>query len=118
MPKNKLLCVSFDKTSSEARQEILRKAGYAVTSITTINEAVDLLAAEKFDVVIIGHRFSRDQKLTLAKRAKDCNTPVVLVRSASADADIPADSRVYPLDGSEAIVKAVQSLLPKDKAVA
>lgn len=115
--KNKLLCVSFDKTVSEVRQEALRRAGYGVTSLTKIDEAIDLLAKEKLDLVVIGHRFPREQRLALAKAAKDCSTLVVLVIGASAESDIPADFRVYALDGTEGILKAVRSLF-KSKAAA
>ena len=58
----------------------LKEAGYDVTAKTNINEALDLLKRDRFDAVIVGHRFSAEEKYLLAVEAKDqANTPVVLV---------------------------------------
>jgi DNA-binding response OmpR family regulator len=119
MPAKKLLCVSFDEAVSETRHEFLRDAGYAVTSVTKVDEAIELLAGETFDAVIIGHRFPRDEKRALATMAREnCGTPVVLVRGPGTESDVTADAYVYVLEGTQGILKAVQSLLARSKAVA
>ena len=118
MPKNKLLFLSVDRTILEVRHRVFREAGYAVTSVIGIEEAIDLLARETFDLVVIGAGFSRNSKLALAKMARACKLRVVLVVGVSADRDIPADSRVGINDGTAGILKAVQSLLPRSKAAA
>lgn len=118
MAQNRILCISFDGAVSDMRNAALLKAGHAVTPTIKVSEAMDLLAREKFDLVIIGHRFSREEKLGLAKMAKeDCGTPVLLVQSAE-DKSIPADSRVYALDGTAGLLKAAELLLSKRKAAA
>ncbi len=113
MPEPKLLCVSFDKTVSDSRCSILKQGGYAVTAITSIDEALQLLGREKFDLVVIGHRFPRDNKLKLAVQAREqWKTSVLLVCGASAETEIPADARVYALEGAEGLLAAVRKLLP------
>lgn len=117
MTKDRVLCVSFDRTVSDMRSDALRKAGFTVTTTTKISEAMELLlSGEKFDLVIIGHRFSREEKRGLARMAReDCSTPVLLAQ-VSIDSDIPADSRVYALDGTAGLLKEAKLLLAKRKS--
>lgn len=117
MTEGRVLCVSFDRTVSDVRSDALRKAGYTVTTTTTVGDAIKLLLSEeKFDLVIIGHRFSREEKRGLARMAReDCSTPVLLVQ-VSMDSDIPADSRVYALDGTAGLLKEAKLLLAKRKS--
>ncbi len=112
MQQLRILCVSFDKTVSDSRRALLEEAGYAVTAITAPEMAVELLAKEEFDLLIIGHRFAKSDKQRLAAQAREqSKTRVLLVCGASADEDIPADARVYALEGSEGLLAAVKVLL-------
>jgi DNA-binding response OmpR family regulator len=113
MPIRRILCVSFDKVASENRCSSLRQAGYDVRPCTSAREGLDLLSHEVFDAVIIGHRFSSEERYLLAVEAKEkANTPVVLVCGAASDYDIPANSRVYALEGSIGLLSALSSLCP------
>lgn len=117
MPIRRVLCVSFDKVASENRCSSLQEAGYDVTARTSVKEGLDLLNCERFDAVILGHRFSPEEKYLLAVEAKEkSNTPVVLVCGATPDSEIPAASRVYALEGSEGLLSALTRLLPVEAA--
>ena len=112
--RRRILCVSFDKTVCQDRLEALQQAGYEATGALTIDEAFRLLDAEKkFDLVIIGHRFSRFDKQALISEARErWHTPVLLVCGASAETELAADARVYALQGLEALVNAAAKLAP------
>lgn len=113
MPIGRILCVSFDKVASENRRDSLREAGYDVRACMSVQEGLDLLSQEAFDVVIVGHRFSAEERSLLAVQAKEkANTPVVLVCGAAPDYDIPASSRVYALEGSMGLLSALSRLCP------
>jgi len=113
MPIPRILCVSFDKVASENSCSSLREAGYEVRACTSVQEGLDLLAKEVFDAVIVGHRFSAEERYLLAVEAKEkANTPVVLVCGATHDYDIPASSRVYALEGSMGLLSALSRLCP------
>ncbi len=113
MPERKVLCISFDKTVSDSRSAILRQGGYAVTAITSAEEALQLLAREQFDLVVIGHRFPKADKQELAAQARQqWHTPVLLVCGAFAETEIPADARVYALEGAGGLLAAVRTVLP------
>jgi DNA-binding response OmpR family regulator len=114
MREQRVLCVSFDRMVSDSRCAALREAGLNVTATTSVNEALDLLSREKFDLVIVGHRFPREEKYLLTVEAeKKSDTPVLVVRGAVSDSDIPASARVYALEGIPGLMAAVSALLPE-----
>lgn len=111
MSKRRILCVSFDSAVSESRRTTLKEAGYDVMSTTDVKEAEELLNVESFDAVIIGHRFSRDERYLLAVEAEEkSDTPVILVCGGAQDSEIPASGRVYALEGAAGIVSALTEL--------
>ena len=113
MPERRILCVSFDRVVSENRSATLKEAGYDVTATTSVKEAVEWLSQEKFDAVIVGHRFPAEEKYVLAVEAKEkSSTPVFLVCGATQDSEIPATSRVYALEGSAGLLSALSALFP------
>lgn len=112
----KVLCVSFDEAVSRARVETLTRAGCEVTATLLPQEAVRLLSFEKFDVAVIGHRFPKTERHHLAETARRKKTAVVLVCGVSADGDIPANRRVYALQGMAGLEEAVRGLLPQTTA--
>ncbi len=116
--KRTILCVSFDETVSASRRAALEEAGYTVVATTQSADAIQLLSSVRFDLMIVGHRFSVSDKHTLAVEAREKGTPVVLICGAAADVDIPADVRVYALEGIAGLVGAVVKTLPKTPATA
>jgi len=112
MYKAKVLCVSFDRMVSGSRCAALEEAGYDVVATTTVKEGLDWLSREKFDAVIIGHRFPVEDKYVLAIEAKErANTPVLLVCGVRRDPEIPATNRVYALEGIAGLLSALSELL-------
>ena len=115
MSERRILCVSFDRTVSENRCATLKEAGYEVTPTTNVKEASELLSRERFDAVIVGHRFPAEEKYVLAVEAGEkLNTPVLLVWGAARHPEIPATSRVYALEGSAGLRSALAALFPAE----
>ena len=115
MPTRRILCVSFDRVASENRRLSLMEAGYEVTASTSVEEGLDLLNRERFDAVIVGHRFSSEERYLLAVEAEEkVNTPVVLACGAAHDSEIPATSRVYALEGNIGLLSALARLFPAE----
>jgi DNA-binding response OmpR family regulator len=112
MPKPRILCISFDKMVSDNRRITLKEAGYEVMVTTNVKEALELLTRERFDAVIVGHRFPADEKYVLAVEAKEkSDTPVVLVCGVGPECEIPATTRVYALEGSAGLLSALSAVL-------
>jgi len=84
MRRQKVLCVSFDMAVSDIRRAALNEAGYAVTTTTDVKEALNFLSREKFDLVIVGHRFATPDKYVLTDpqrtglRGAQANAGIVL----------------------------------------
>jgi len=62
--------VSFDRAVSETQCAALKQAGYLVTPTTRREQALELLSSQKFDRIIVGHRFRIDDKRALAVEAR------------------------------------------------
>ncbi|HYL12014.1 MAG TPA: hypothetical protein VEV41_03210 [Terriglobales bacterium] len=117
MARGKVLCVSFDKMVADNRSAILKEAGYDVTATTLVKNALELLSRDRFDAVIIGHRFSAEERYLLASEAKEkSNIPLVLVCGVSADSEIPAARRVYALEGNAGLLSALSEVIPSEGA--
>lgn len=117
MHRRKVLCVSLDKTSSDDPYAVLTEADCDVVATGDIQDALQLLSREKFDAVVISHRFHREEKYALAVEAKEkWNIPVVLVCSATAELEIPATCRVSALGGHAGLLSAVSEVVSGDMA--
>jgi DNA-binding NtrC family response regulator len=110
--KRTILCLSFDEPVSASRRSALEEAGYTVIATTQAADALELLSSVAFDLMIVGHRFSAADKHKMAAEARERGIPVLLICGASADAEVPADVRVYALEGIGGMVTAVAKLLP------
>lgn len=116
--KKTILCVSYDETVSASRRAALEEAGYTVVTTTQAIDALQLLSSVRFDLMIVGHRLPVADKHKLTAEAREKGTLVVLVCGAATDVDIPADVRVYALEGTGGLVEAVARTLPKTPAPA
>ncbi len=110
MPK--VLCVSFDEAVSHARLEMLARLECQVFATIHPEEAIRLLASQKFDLAIVGHRFPKTERHHIVETARRKGAHVILVCGASTDGDIPADLRVYALEGMDGLEAAARHFLP------
>ena len=118
MKQRTILCVSFDKTASDSRCFALREAGYDVAATSSVEEAFGRLDSIKFDLMIVGHRFGKDDKKALISEARQrWHTPVLLICGASPESDLEADARVFAIEDVEGLLKTVSRLLPLTAAV-
>lgn len=117
MHRRKVLCVSLDKTSSDDPYAVLTEADCDIVATGDIQDALQLLSRERFDAVVIGHRFHREEKYALAVEAKEkWNIPVVLVCAAAAELEIPVTCRVSALGGHAGLLSAVSEVISGDMA--
>jgi len=113
MKQRTIICVSFDKTVSDSRCFALREAGYDVVATTSVEEAFEHLDSIMFDLMIVGHRFGKDDKKALISEARQrWHTPVLLICGASPESDLDADARVFAIEDVDGLLKAVLQLLP------
>ena len=112
--KRKARLLSLGKHSQvlQARNSALERAGYDVTSASTLEGAIRALESEKFDAVIIGYTFSRAEKQQLATRIKkDFNIPVLLLYIKPGDLEIPATAHASAIHGEQNLLASIAPLL-------
>ena len=108
--QGKILCVSFDKRVSDDCCAALTEAGHEVVASSNIEDALGLSVRQRFDAVIIGHRFHAEEKYVLAVEAKEkWNIPVVLVCGATANSEMTR--RVYALEGHAGLLSALSEVV-------
>ena len=110
--KARLLSLGKHSQVLRARNLILERAGYEVSSAATLADAMRALEREKFDAVIIGYTFSRAEKQQLATRIKtDFNIPVLLLYIKPSDLEIPATAHASAIHGEQNLLASIGPLL-------
>jgi DNA-binding NtrC family response regulator len=115
--KPSIIYAENDEDILSSQGEILKKAGYATTQVVGRAAAEQALKQGSFELIILGHTLSKDDRHHLPYKARKANENMrILVLHASGNhpaVDMAMDSR----EGPEAVLRAVSSLLAK-KAVA
>ena len=107
----KILCGENDPEVLASEAAMLNKAGYQVTPATGRKEIEAALARERFDLVILGHTLTRNDRHHLpymAKKSNESTRVLVLHFSGHHHAvDKALDSRL----GEKAVLEAIAELL-------
>ena len=94
MPLTVVLAVGLDSWPLATQTRVWRSAKYFVVSADSIGEAIDLFNDGDFDLVLLGHYISIEnrERLTSLIRASGSQTPVASIWNFSRDSDWFADS--------------------------
>ena len=89
-----ILAVGLDSWKLTAQSSVLRPAGYIVVSAHSIRDAIDHVKAGDFDLVLLDHSISVEdkEKLTFMIRASGSQAPVVSAAHSSGDSHSSADA--------------------------
>ena len=111
----RILSISYDAVLLRTREMILARAGYAVSSVSNLGDALQQCATDHFDAVIVGHTLQTKDKRAIVAALKDnCSAPVLVLLRAG-EARIPgADSCVVAADGPAVMLDALRQLLSAD----
>ena len=84
-----VLAVGLDSWRLTSQGSDLRSAGYVVISASSIRDAIEQFKVGDFDLVLLCHSISAEQKerLTSIIRASGSRTPVVCIPNSSDDCD-------------------------------
>lgn len=109
MSTQKVLCISFDKTDSDARVTALKQHGFDVFATTDIRMGYELIGPDRYAAVIVGQGFRQPERRLLAFEARvRCHTPVVLISDDEPQPDIAADVYIAAQEGPDAVAAAVE----------
>ena len=95
----KILSVADDISLATTREMLLSSAGFQVSSVLAVDQAIELSATEEFALVVIGHSIPLEQRKWLLKQLRTrCTTPVLAFRRP---AEAPLTEADYTFDSSE-----------------
>lgn len=74
----RILSVSYDQSLAVTRELLFASVGLQVSSVLNIDQAIQLCATERFDLIVIGHSLPRAHRQLLFKELRQrCNAPVL-----------------------------------------
>jgi hypothetical protein len=114
----KILSVTYDLSLATTREMLFSSAGFQVSSVLTVGQAIERCAVEEFELVIVGHSIPLDQRKWLLKEVRGrCATPVLALRRAGepplTDADYTFDSTESPALLLETVINILR---PKNRS--
>ena len=110
-PKILSVCRDRERGILYARNAVLESAGYRVTTVLRLNEAVAALNRERFDVVIISYLYNTTEKSTVADKAHQAGAKVLCMYWESWPPQMQADAFIHSLDDPERLLSTVASLV-------
>lgn len=115
-----ILCVDDEELPRTLRQLILQKQGYEVIAAASAKEAIDILTARHFDLVLTDQMMPGMTGTELTKRIKSetPNMPVIIISGMNEmppDA-IHADRFISKIEGPEALFQGVAAVLEQYRA--
>ena len=118
MNAQRILSIEYNTTVLEARNAVLRSAGYEVTSAGTFYQVLERLQENRFDLVLVGRSIPgvhlRGFMQLAQVKAPEAKTMVLLDSPESAEPT--ADGSFDLTNGPEALVAAIEQLLARSKA--
>jgi DNA-binding NtrC family response regulator len=94
-----ILSISYDPSLAATREMLFTRAGFRVFSVSTVEQATQLCAAESFDLIVIGHSIPIAQRQLLIKEIRSrCGTPVLALYRRG---ELPLTGADYAFDSME-----------------
>ena len=114
----KMLYAENDTAVLSSQAQMFEKAGYAVQKAIGRKSVEETLKREKFDVVVLGHSLSRDDRHHLPYMVKkaDEHTLVMVLHASGRHPQV--DAAVDSRDGSRMIMETLADMLAQKAAPA
>ena len=112
-----ILCVDDEEIPRTLRRLVLQKQGYEVVPASSGTQALELLSARTFDLVLTDQMMPGMTGVELTRRIKT-NTPQLPVVIISGVNELPSDSHladrfISKIEGPEALFRTVAEVLER-----
>jgi DNA-binding NtrC family response regulator len=111
----RILSVTYDTSLATTREMLFASAGFQVSSVLTVGQAIQLCADEEFALVVIGHSMPMEHKKWLLKELRSrCAAPVLAV-TRPGESQLPGADYIFDSTESPALLleTVVNILTPK-----
>jgi hypothetical protein len=109
----RILSLGKDPTVVRARNITLNGEGHEVISATRVDEALGLIATQKFDLAILGYTYTRAEKRQLVSKTREAGIPLLVLYLHHPDPDIIATEHLKIFDGPAKFLATVRAMLPR-----
>jgi CheY-like chemotaxis protein len=93
----RILSVGYEPVLMQSRKQLLRSAGYEVVEATGYSQAVTLLNAESFDVLVLGHSLPEFHRQRVIEAAETV-CPELPILFLSVGFDGPSKESIHRVD--------------------
>lgn len=113
--QKRLLIIAHDAVLRSTRSTLLLNAGFAVSAVGSVDEAIQMLQRDFFDLVIIG-RTSISPVIALDQRLRELYPQLLLLKIAqSGEPATPYPTRTIGSDPSSVLATVKLMLGPSDR---
>ena len=109
-----VLSISAERVLAPIRNAVLAHAGYGVIPVATVEAALNILRARHVCAIVIANSVSLQDRRRLCSEGQMRHIPSVVLDPYEQLAEDKCELHVNPLDGPEAFLDALASLMQRD----
>ena len=109
-----VLSISTERVLSPIRNAVLAHAGYGVIPVSSVDAALKILRVRHVCAIVIANSVSVPDRRRVCSEGHSLHVPSVVVDPYDQNADDQSELHVNPLDGPEAFLDALASLMQRD----
>jgi len=107
-----LLSIGADPSVLATRSDVLKRAGYLVSTASSEVSARKILGERGFDLVVVCHSLSPADRVKIMQAARASeNAPKVVAISRTPEPEPAADGSVHSLDGPDKLLECIAEVL-------
>jgi len=107
-----LLSIGTDPSVLATRSDILKRAGYLVSTATSESSARKILNEANFDLVVVCHSLPPAERMKVLQAVKQTETtPKIVAIHRGGNETTPVDGSVHSLDGPDKLLQTIAEVL-------
>lgn len=109
-----VLSISAERVLAPIRNAVLAHAGYGVIPVASVDTALKILRARHVCAIVIANSVPVNERRRVCSEGLNLHVPSVVLDPYDQSADDQSGLHVNPLDGPEAFLDALASLMQRD----
>jgi hypothetical protein len=109
-----VLSISAERVLAPIRNAVLAHAGYGVIPVSTVDSALNILRNRHVCAIVIANSVPVTERRRVCSEGHNRHVPSVVLDPYDQFADDQSELHVNPLDGPEAFLDALATLMQRD----
>jgi DNA-binding NtrC family response regulator len=106
-----LLSIGSDPSVLATRSDVLKQAGYLVSTASSETSARQILGQGGFDLVVVCHSLSSSDRMKIMQSVRSTQRAKVVAINRSPEPEPDADASVHSLDGPDRLLECIAEVL-------